>query len=144
LALADAFGCSVDPRKTKNSELREVIGKCRKIMETVNKSRVLKAKFDERQKSELGKELKLKNTPTHRWSATEDVLIKILRCWNPLRQAFLRPIHHLQLKAKKILIRIMLCYSSTSEYSKSGTKNTKVSCIPGAYALNACILWGTR
>lgn len=53
-------------------------------METVNKSRVLKAKFDERQKSELGKELKLKNTPTHRWSATEDVLIKILRCWNPL------------------------------------------------------------
>jgi hypothetical protein len=89
LALADAFGCSVDPRKTKNSELREVIGKCRKIMETVNKSRVLKAKFDERQKSELGKELKLKNTPTHRWSATEDVLIKILRCWNPLGQAFL-------------------------------------------------------
>ncbi len=78
LALADAFGCSVDPCKTKNSELREVIGKCRKIMETVNKSRVLKAKFNERQKSELGKERKLKNTPTHRWSATEDVLSKIL------------------------------------------------------------------
>jgi hypothetical protein len=55
-----------------------VIGVCRKIIETVNKSKVLKAKCDERQESELGKELKLKNAPSHHWSATEDVLIKIL------------------------------------------------------------------
>jgi hypothetical protein len=78
LALANAFGCSVDPHKTKNCELRAVIGACRKIIETVNKSKVLKAKCDERQESELGKELKLKNAPSHHWSATEDVLIKIL------------------------------------------------------------------
>ena len=59
----------------------------------MNKSKVLKAKFDEKQKIQLRKELKLKNTPSHRWSATEDVLVKLLRCWNPLRNAFLETNH---------------------------------------------------
>ncbi len=93
LALADAFGSSVDPSKTKNADIRRVLNDCRKVIETVNKSKVLKAKFDEKQKNDLGKELKLKNTPSHCWSATEDVLIKLLRCWNPLRHAFLETNH---------------------------------------------------
>lgn len=42
LALADAFGSVVDPGKTKNVEIHNVITKCQKLVEKVNKSKRLK------------------------------------------------------------------------------------------------------
>jgi hypothetical protein len=42
LALADAFRSSVDPSKTKNTEVCELMNACCKVIETVNKSKLLK------------------------------------------------------------------------------------------------------
>ena len=44
LALADAFGSSIDPSKSRNPVIRDVLNKCRKVIEKVNKSKVLKVK----------------------------------------------------------------------------------------------------
>ena len=88
LALADAFGSSIDPNKTKNRDMRNFITNCRKTIETVNKSKVLKARFKEKVLEEFKKTMKLRNSPTHRWAATEDVFIGLLQCWNVLGHAF--------------------------------------------------------
>jgi len=88
LALADAFGSHVDPNKTKNSEVRDLLNSCRKVIETVNKSKLLKVKVDNKMIQEFGYAIKLKNSPAHRWSAMEDVLIRLLKHWNILTNAF--------------------------------------------------------
>ena len=67
LALADAFGSHVDPNKTKNSEVRDLLNSCRKVIETVNKSKLLKVKVDNKMIQEFGYAIKLKNSPAHRW-----------------------------------------------------------------------------
>jgi hypothetical protein len=79
LALADAFGSHIDPNKMKNSEVRELMNTCRKVVETVNKSKLLKIKVDNNMLTEFGKICKLRNSPNHRWSAMEDVLVRILK-----------------------------------------------------------------
>ncbi len=42
LALADAFGSHVNHLKAKSSEMRDFIARCQKVIEKVNKSKVLK------------------------------------------------------------------------------------------------------
>ena len=32
--------------------------------------------------------MKLRNSPSHRWSATEDVFVWLLRCWAQIRSSF--------------------------------------------------------
>jgi hypothetical protein len=88
LALADAFGSHVDPNKTKNSEVCELLNSCRKVIETVNKSKLLKFKVDNKMMRESGIVTKLKNSPANRWSAMEDVLIRLLKHWNILTNTF--------------------------------------------------------
>jgi hypothetical protein len=66
LALADAFGSSIDPAKSKNSSIRDVISKCRKVIKKVNKSKVLKEKVEQKMKEQHGKIVKLRNSPAHR------------------------------------------------------------------------------
>ena len=88
LALADAFGSHVDPKKTKYSEVHELMNSCRKVIETVNKSKLLKIKVDNKMLDEFGTICKLRNSPTHRWSAMEDVLMRLLKYWNVLAFAF--------------------------------------------------------
>jgi hypothetical protein len=88
LALADAFGSHIDPNKTKNSEVRELMNTCRKVVESVNKSKLLKIKVHNHMLTKLGKICKLRNSPNHRWSTMEDILVRILKFWNPLSNAF--------------------------------------------------------
>jgi hypothetical protein len=58
-------------------------------METVNKSGGLKAAFEkEQEEGLLGRALKLRNSPAHRWSAMEDVMGRVLKLWNHLMVAF--------------------------------------------------------
>lgn len=90
LALADAFGSSVDPTKTKNVEIRNVITKCRKLIEKVNKSKRLKENIEQQMKQDFGKVVKLKNSPAHRWSAMEDVFVRLLKYWNQISKGFLQ------------------------------------------------------
>ncbi len=88
LALADAFGSSVDPNKTKNKDVRLLLNQCRKVIETVNKSKVLKLNVDKNMLNDYGRVIKLKNSPSHRWSAVEDVLLRLLKHWNSISNAF--------------------------------------------------------
>jgi hypothetical protein len=88
LALADAFGSSVDPNKTKNSEVHDLMSSCRKVIETVNKSKMLKIKIDSKMLEEFGVVCKLRNSPSHRWSAVEDVMVRLLKYWSVLTVAF--------------------------------------------------------
>jgi len=60
LALADAFGSSVDPSKTKNKKVRDLLNQCHKVIKTVNKSKVLKLKVDHNMKRDYGRVIKLK------------------------------------------------------------------------------------
>jgi hypothetical protein len=89
LALADAFGSSIDPAKSKNSSIRDVISKCRKVIEKVNKSKVLKEKVEQKMKEQHGKIVKLRNSPAHRWSAMEDVLVRLIKYFDILHHSFL-------------------------------------------------------
>jgi hypothetical protein len=82
LALADAFGSSLDPSRSQNTEVRDVITKCRRVIESINKSKSLKHTYEQKCSKELGKTLKVRNSPTHRWSSTDDVLARILRVWD--------------------------------------------------------------
>ncbi len=107
LALADAFGSHVDPKKTKNSEVRELMNSCRKVIETVNKSKLLKIKVDNKMLDEFGTICKLRNSPTHRWSAMEDVLMRLLKYWNVLAFAFNECRSEFAIKNdKKVLIEL--------------------------------------
>jgi hAT family C-terminal dimerisation region len=88
LALADAFGSHVDHNKSKNKDMRDFLAKCRKVVEKVNKSKVLKATLENKLLADFGHIMKLRNSPNHRWAATEDVFIRLLRCWNQIQLSF--------------------------------------------------------
>jgi hypothetical protein len=89
LALADAFGSHIDPKKTKNSDMRNFLMRCRKVIEKVNKSKNLKVTLEKKLLTEFGQNMKLRNSPSHRWSATEDVFVRLLRCWSSIRNSFI-------------------------------------------------------
>ena len=59
LALADAFGSHIDPNKTKNSKVRELMNACHKVVETVNKSKILKVNVDSNMLTEFGRICKI-------------------------------------------------------------------------------------
>jgi len=65
-----------------------VIDLVRKTVESVNKSTLLKQKFQETAKAATVKYLKLKNSPAHRWSSIAEVLNRILINWDSLRFSF--------------------------------------------------------
>jgi hypothetical protein len=89
LALADAFGSHVDPKKSKNPDMRTVLTKCWKIVEKVNKSKKLREIIEKYMKHDHGSAVKLKNSPSHRWSAMEEVLVRVLKYWNQINKGFL-------------------------------------------------------
>jgi hypothetical protein len=88
LALGDAFGSSVDPKKSKNTEIRDFINACRKVVESVNKSKLLKMKLEEGMRKDFGNVVKLRNSPTHRWSSVEDALVRLLKYWKQVTSAY--------------------------------------------------------
>jgi hypothetical protein len=87
LALANAFGSHIDPNKTKNSNMRNFITWCRKAVERVIKSKNLKMTLEKKLLTEFGKNMKLRNSPSHHWSATEDVFVRLQRCWGQIQNS---------------------------------------------------------
>ena len=80
---------------------------CRKVVETVNKSKLLKVKVDTNMLTEFGRVCKLRNSPAHRWSAMEDVLVRLLKYWNPLCNAFNEVRSEFKIKNdKKVLVEL--------------------------------------
>ena len=55
LALANAFGSHVDPSKTQNSDMRNFITRCRKVVEWVNKIKNLKITLEKKLVTEFRK-----------------------------------------------------------------------------------------
>jgi hypothetical protein len=60
LSLANAFGSSVYPSKTRNKDVRDLLNSCRQVIETVNKSKLLKLKVDNNMIADYGLVIKLK------------------------------------------------------------------------------------
>jgi hypothetical protein len=89
LALADAFGSHIDPKKTKNSDMRNFLMRCQKVIEKVNKSKSLKVTLEKKLLTKFGQNMKLRNSPSHRWSAMEDVFVRLLCCWSSIRNSFI-------------------------------------------------------
>jgi hypothetical protein len=66
LALADAFGSHVNHLKTKNSEMRDfLLASCRKVIEKVKKSNVLKTILEKKLLTDFSRVMKLRNSPNH-------------------------------------------------------------------------------
>jgi len=123
LALANAFGSHVDPSKTQNSDMRNFITRCRKVVERVNKSKNLKITHEKKLLTGFGKNMKLRNSPSHRWSATEEVFVRLLRYWGQIRNSFVEegipfPIAHdreLMLELWSVIHPIRLIQNTTQK-----------------------------
>ena len=87
-AMEEGFGASVDPAKSKNRAARAVIMKVRTLIESLNKSGLLKRLYEDAVVEEFGRYLKLRNSPTHRWASIEDVLANILKKWDAIEKAY--------------------------------------------------------
>jgi hypothetical protein len=55
----------------------------------VNKSKRLKESIEEKMRKQFGRAVKLRNSPAHRWSAMEDVFVRVLQYWEIIEQSFL-------------------------------------------------------
>jgi hypothetical protein len=69
--------------------MRDFLAKCRKVVEKVNKSKVLKATLENKLLTDFGHTMKLRNSPNHCWAATEDVFIRLLRFWKQIQLSFI-------------------------------------------------------
>ena len=69
LVLAIAFGSHVNRKKSKNSEMREFISQCHKVVETVNKSKVLKSLFEANILTDFGHNIKIVGLPWKTFSS---------------------------------------------------------------------------
>jgi hypothetical protein len=78
LTLADAFGSHVDPNKSRNSEMRDFICRCRKVIEKVNKIKTLKVTLEKKLPTDFGYNMKLRNSPNH-----------LLKCWGQICNALI-------------------------------------------------------
>jgi len=74
------------------------------MVETVNKSKVLKSIFEANILTDFGHIIKLRNSQSHRWSAMEDVFIRILQFWNQIRNAIIESQQEFPLSGDKQLI----------------------------------------
>lgn len=89
LVSADAFGSHINHNKSKNSDMKDFLSKCWKVIEKVNKSKVLKTLLEINLLTEFGKVMKLWNSPFHHWTAMKDVFICLLRYWNQIWNVFM-------------------------------------------------------
>ena len=81
-AIIDAFGCSIDPAKSKNVEARKTIEAVKKTVEKINKSDKLTQLFVEQLVNDYtNQNIRLQNTPHHRWSNLEELLFKTSCLW---------------------------------------------------------------
>ena len=63
LALADAFVSHIDPKKSKNSEMRDFLTHCRKVIEKVNKSKTLKVTLKKKVTHQIWSEYEAQKQP---------------------------------------------------------------------------------
>jgi hypothetical protein len=68
--------------------MRDFISWCQKVIEKANKSKTLKVTLEKKLLTDFGYNMKLRNSSNHRWSATEDVFVRLLKCWGQIHNAF--------------------------------------------------------
>jgi len=73
------------------------------MTETVNKSKLMKLRVDSNMIADYGRVIKLKNSPSHHWSAVEDGLVRLPRHWNAISNA----LHEIPIKNdKRVLLEL--------------------------------------
>jgi len=116
--MIDGFGCSIDPAKSKNVEARKIIEAVKKTVEKINKSDKLMQLFGEQLVNDcMNQNIRLQNTPHHRWSNLEELLFKMLCLWQQVIQTFavsgsVAPIHGMMPVLKEfwtVLSNVKIC-----------------------------------
>ena len=116
--MIDGFGCSIDPAKSKNIEARTIIEAVKKTVEKINKSDKLTQLFGEQLVNDcINQNIRLQNTPHHRWSNLEELLFKMLCLWQQVIQTFavsgsVAPIHGMMPVLKEfwtVLSNVKIC-----------------------------------
>ena len=103
-ALVDAYGTSPDITKSKNKQARVIITKCRKVIESLNKSGDLLQLFNETQLETVSQAIKLKNAPQHIWGSYDAVFCGLLNKWDNLKQSYRHTNRSLPIESDKVLI----------------------------------------
>ena len=84
-ALVDAFGTSVDPARSKNREVRDVLMNAKRCIEYVNKSHPAQVCLDEVQREHGKHSLHLLSDVPQRWKSTVNLLERLLLIWKEVR-----------------------------------------------------------
>ncbi|CAB1111286.1 unnamed protein product [Ectocarpus sp. CCAP 1310/34] len=83
-----AFGVHPDPTKSKNPGARDVIKVVIKVVENLNKSSNLRAKFEDLETELLGEVLKVVKHAPQRWLSMVRTMERIIRLWHALRKLY--------------------------------------------------------
>jgi hypothetical protein len=88
-ACVEGFGTTLSEKESKFPESRKFFQKIRKVVETLNKSGNLKKKFQDLYAEITGssKVAMLRNSPQHRWSSIDAVLMDLIKYDELLREA---------------------------------------------------------
>jgi hypothetical protein len=135
LALADAFGSHVNPKKSQNSDMREFVSRCRKMVETVNKSKVLKSIFEGKVLTDFGHIIKLQNSPSHLWSAMENNFVHILCFWYQIRNSFIESQQEFPFSGDRPLILELCSVIHPVCYKQTTAQKTKELSLFQVYVL---------
>ncbi|CAN0133135.1 unnamed protein product [Ectocarpus fasciculatus] len=109
--LVEAFGTNASRAACKNLAARRVIDAVKKVVEHLNKSTLMKARYDDIQVLLLGNSTKLVNAVPHRWISTCNVLEEILRSWQALEEHYQKNEHEGSFPLAQIKTEIEELYS---------------------------------
>ncbi|CAM9415993.1 unnamed protein product [Sphacelaria rigidula] len=87
-ALVEAFGTTASRAACRNPEARQTIDAVKKVVEHLNKSNIMKVKYEGVQHLMFGKTTKLVNAVPRRWTSVCQVLEEVLRNWAALEEHF--------------------------------------------------------
>lgn len=87
-AAEQAFGVHLDPAKSKNPDARDLLRNVIKVVENLNKSSNLRAKFEDLQVELLGEVFKIIKHAPQRWLSLTRTLERIIRLWHVLRKLY--------------------------------------------------------
>jgi hypothetical protein len=79
--------------------------------------------------------MKLRNSPSDRWAATKDVFIRLLRCWNPIRNSFLEEELPFAIVHDKQLLVELYSLIHPVRFIQSVTQRTKELAVLQVYVL---------
>jgi hypothetical protein len=79
--------------------------------------------------------MKLRNSPNHRWSATEDAFIRLLHCWNQIRLSFIEDGQPFPIAPDRQLLLQLRSIVHPIRFTQTMAQKTKELAVFQVYAL---------